>query len=191
LKSPEDVYKLCDEKFVWETFKNDPVLKVVLALRAGEKTCAKLAKTIADDFGIPIETVSGCQTAIEKVQKILTEAALFATKNIISWTEQFAGENNKKLMIILSFSQGKVAKDMRGEPRFDQTLVDWLKAKSYPVIDMRDIFRADYKQYNLDVNTYLNRYYIGHHSPAGNYFAAQAIKDEVVKWLDPPPLSYR
>jgi hypothetical protein len=191
LKRAEDVYKLCDEEFVWEAFKDDPVLEVVLAIRAGEKTCAKLAESIADNFGIPIETVSGCQTAAEKVQKILTEAALFATKNIISWTEQFAGDNDKKLMIILSFSQSKAAADLRGEPRFDQTLVDWLKAKSYPVIDMRDVFRADYKQYNLDVDTYLKRYYIGHHSPAGNYFAAQAIKDKAVKWLDPPPLPYR
>ena len=191
LKRAEDVYNLCDEQFVWEAFKNDPVLEVVLALRAGEKASAKLAESIAAKFGVPIESISDCQTASEKVRKIHTEAALLATKTIISWTEQFASENNNKLMLILSFSQGKVASDLRGEPRFDQTLIDWLKAKPYLVIDMRDVFSADYKQYNLDVNTYLNRYYIGHHSPAGNFFTAQAIKDQVVRWLDPPPLPYR
>lgn len=191
LKRPEDVYKLCDEEFVWEIFKDDPVLEVVLALRAGEKTCDKLAESIANNFGVPIETISACQTSTEKVQKILTEAALFVTKNIIIWTEQFAGENNKKLMIILSFSQGKAAADLRGEQRFDQSLVDWLKVKPYPVIDMRDVFRADYKQYNLDVDTYLKRYYIGHQSPAGNFFTAWAIKEQVVKWLVPPPLPHR
>lgn len=191
LKNPDDVYKLCDEQFVWETFKDDPVLRAVLALRAGEQACSKLVEQIADSFGVPLETVKECKTAVEKVRKIQTEAAFFATKNIITWTEEFAQKNNKKLMLILSFSQGGAAADLRGEPRFDQSFVDWLKGKSYPVVDMRDVFRADYKQYNLDVDSYLKRYYIGHQSPAGNFFAAWAIKDNLVNWLTPPPLPYQ
>ncbi len=94
-------------------------------------------------------------------------------------------------MVVLSFGQVRMASALRGEPRFDQSLVDWLKGKAYPVIDMRDVFAADYKKYNEDVDTYLKRYYIGHHSPAGNYFAAWAIKDKVVEWLEPEPLAYR
>jgi hypothetical protein len=191
LKNPDDVYKLCDEQFVWETFKDDPVLRAVLALRAGEEACAKLLPQIAYSFGVPMESVKDCNTAVEKVRKIQTEASLFATKNIITWTEEFAQKNNKKLMLILSFSQGGAAAGIQGKPRFDQTFVDWLKNKSYPVIDMRDVFLADYKQYNLDVDSYLKRYYIGHQSPAGNFFAAWAIKDTLVNWLDPAPLPYR
>lgn len=190
LSTPDDVYKLCDESFVWQTFRDDPILRVVMALRGGDKACSKLAEPIAESFGAPIETVTEANAA-EQIRRIHTEAALFATKNIITWTEQFVQQNDRKLMIILSFSQGRVAADLRGEPRFDQGLVNWLKNKPYPVIDMRDLFRADYKQYNLDVGAYLKRYYIGHHSPAGNFFTAWAIKDEVVEWLEPPPLPYR
>ena len=94
-------------------------------------------------------------------------------------------------MIILSFRQGNIAADLRGEPRFDKSLVDWLKDKPYPVIDMRDLFRADYQHCKMDINAYLKRYYIGHHNPAGNFFTAWAIKDKIVEWLDPKPLPYQ
>ncbi len=98
-------------------------------------------------------------------------------------------------MVILSFGQGNIARALRGTPRFDQSFVDWLKDKPYPVIDMRDFFRADYKRFKapmsfIGISTYLRRYYIGHHNPAGNFFAAWALKNQVVDWLVPPPLPY-
>ncbi len=93
-------------------------------------------------------------------------------------------------MVILSFGQGNIARALRGTPRFDQSFVDWLKDKPYPVIDMRDFFRADYKRFKVDISTYLKRYYIGHHNPAGNFFTAWALKNQVVDWLDPTPLPY-
>jgi hypothetical protein len=61
---------------------------------------------------------------------------------------------------------------------------------------MRDFFRADYKRFKvpmsfIGISTYLKRYYIGHHNPAGNFFAAWALKNQVVDWLDPTPEPYR
>jgi len=190
-RSPEDVYKLCDEDFVWRNFKDDPVLKVTLALRGGEKVARKLVRPIAEAFGIPVEKFAAeGLNAVEAVRKMHTEAALYATENIVTWTEQFVKKTGKKLMVILSFGRGNVANYLRGRPRFDQSFVDWLQDKPYPVIDLRDRFRADYKQFKVDVDTYLHRYYIGHHNPAGNFFTAWAIKNRVVDWLDPPPLPY-
>jgi len=191
LNKAEDVYKLCDEEFVWRAFKDDPVLRIVMAHLASEEVREKLVEPLAASFGVSVERVSECGTATEKIWKIHTEAALYATKKVIGWAEEFARRNDKKLMVVLSFGQGRMASALRGEARFDESLVDWLKGKAYPVIDMRDVFAADYKKYNEDVDTYLKRYYIGHHSPAGNYFAAWAIKDKVVEWLEPEPLPYR
>ena len=37
----------------------------------------------------------------------------------------------------------------------------------------------------------MKQYFIGHYSPAGNHFFAYSIKDTVVKWLDPKPITYR
>lgn len=184
----EDVYKLCDEDFVWQTFKDDPVLQVVLGTRGGQNVAKKLLKPIANSFGIAYEADA---EAAQQIRRIHAEAALYATKNVVKWTEQFTKKTDKKLMLILSFGQGNIARDLREMPRFDQSFVDWLKNKPYPVIDMRDCFGAEYIQFNIDVNAYLRRYYIGHHNPAGNFFTAWAIKDRLVKWLDPPPAPYR
>ena len=190
IKRPNDVYKLCDENFVWQAFKDDPILKLVVMARLGGTVSDKLINPVAVSFGIPDEKISDTENA-QQIREIHTEAALFATKNVVTWTERYVWENGKKLMIILSFDKGNIAKELAGEPRFDQNFVDWMKSKPYPVIDMRDVFRTDYKHHNVDIDTYLARYYIGHHTPAGNFFFAWAIKDHIVEWLDPPPLPYR
>jgi hypothetical protein len=189
-RKPQDVYKLCDEDFVWQTFKDDPVLQLVLAARYDEKVLHELVKPVADGFGVSNKADTNTEAA-QRIRKIHTEAALYATKNVVTWTEQFINKTGRKLMLILSFGRGNIDKALRGMPRFDQSFVNWLKDKPYPVIDMRDFFCADYKRFKADINTYLKRYYIGHHNPAGNFFTAWAIKNRVVEWLDPPPAPYR
>ena len=189
-RNAKDAYKLCDEDFVWQTFKDDPVLKVMSGTHGGEKAARKLLKPISNAFGISDEKILTLKPA-DAIRKIHTEAALYATKNIVAWTEQFVKKTGKKLMLILSFGQGNIARELNGMPKFDRSFVDWLKDKPYPVIDMRDCFRADYQQFKVDVNRYLRRYYIGHHNPAGNFFTAWAIKKRIVEWLNPPPLPYR
>ncbi|MBN2315727.1 MAG: hypothetical protein JXM79_17495 [Sedimentisphaerales bacterium] len=186
-----DLYNLCDEDYLWRTFKDDPVLKMVMAAREGGKNLsADLIHPVAVTFGIPDEKIAHTETA-KKIKQIHTEAALFATQNVVTWAEEFAKEAGKKLMIMLSFGRDNVANYLSGKPRFDQSFVDWLKDKPYPVIDMREVFASDYKRYKVDVNQYLKPLYNGHHTPRGNFFTAWAIKDKIVEWLDPKPEPYR
>ncbi len=190
-KTAKDLYKLCDENYLWRTFKNDPILKMVMAARKGGRNIsAELINPMAVTFGIPDEKIANTE-ATKKIKKIHTEAALFATQNVVTWAYEFARKNHKKLMVMLTFGRGNVAKHLSGEPRFDQGFVDWLKDKSYPVIDMRDVFAADYKKYKVDIDQYLAPFYNGHHTPRGNFFTAWAIKDRVIQWLNPKPLPYR
>ncbi|MDT8302136.1 MAG: hypothetical protein RQ760_11680 [Sedimentisphaerales bacterium] len=190
-KSPEDLYKLCDEDYLWRTFKDDPILKMVLAARKGGRNISEtLINPVAVTFGIPDEKIANTEAA-KRIKKIHTEAALFATKNVVTWAEKFARDNGKKLMVMLTFGQGNVARHLAGEPGFDHDFVDWLKGKSFPVIDMRDAFAEDYKKYRVDIEQYLAPFYNGHHTPRGNFFTAWAIKDSVIKWLNPKPLPYR
>jgi hypothetical protein len=149
-----------------------------------------VVESVAAGFGVDYEKNAETEP-LQQLQKIHTEAALYATKNVVTWTEQFVKKAGKKLMLVLSFCGENVAAVLQGKPRFDQSFVDWLKNKPYPVIDMREAFKADYQQFNVDVRTYLKRYYIGHHSPGGNFFTAWAIKDKIVEWLKPRPLPYR
>jgi len=187
---PQGVYNLCDEDFVWKKFKDDPVLLAMLGIHGGPEAAQKLLKPVAQAFGVSEEKYASLSPD-QAIRKIHTDAALFSTRYVITWTEQLAQQTGKKLMLILSFGRGNIAAELKGAPRFDRTFLDWLKDKPYPVIDMRDAFAADYKNFKTDINTYLKRYYIGHHTPAGNFFAAYAIKNRIVTWLNPPPSPYR
>jgi hypothetical protein len=190
-KTPEDLYRLCDEEYLWRTFRDDPILKMVMAAREGGKNIStELIDPVAVTFGIPNEKLADTALA-KRIKKIHTEAALFATQNVVTWAEEFARDAGKKLMIMLSFGRGNVAKHLSGEAPFDQSFVDWLKGEAYPVVDMRDAFAADYQNSKADVDQYLAPFYNGHHTPRGNFFTAWAIKGRVVQWLDPKPLPYR
>jgi hypothetical protein len=56
---------------------------------------------------------------------------------------------------------------------------------------MNLVHQEDYKVFKLSVEDYMQRYFIGHYNPAGNHFFAFSIKDTIVKWLDPKPITYR
>jgi hypothetical protein len=56
---------------------------------------------------------------------------------------------------------------------------------------MNEVHVEDYKKFNLSLEGYMNRYFIGHYNPSGNHFFAYALKDHVVDWLDPKPITYQ
>jgi hypothetical protein len=80
---------------------------------------------------------------------------------------------------------------LRGQPRYDQTFADHLREEGFRVFDMNEVHYTDFQAFNLSVDDYRQRYWIGHYSPAGNHFFAYSLKDSVVEWLDPKPISYR
>ena len=121
---------------------------VVAARQGGTNISAELVNPVAITFGIPDEMITETETA-RKIKKIHTEAALFATQHVVTWTEEFVRDAGKKLLVMLSFGRGNVAKHLSGEPRFDQGLVDWLRDKPYPVVDMLEAFAADFLKAGL------------------------------------------
>ena len=56
---------------------------------------------------------------------------------------------------------------------------------------MNVIHVNDYKSFDLPFGDYRKRYFIGHYSPAGNHFFAYSLKNSVVDWLDPKPITYQ
>jgi hypothetical protein len=178
----EEIYRLCDPDWVWENFKEDPILLGILAKESSRSSGLNEKQDSAQRANAGADA---------RVYQLYPEAALFATRHVISLIEKFAQAQNKKLMLMLSFSRKSIASALRDEPLFDQNLLDWLQEKDYPVVDIRDAFREDFSCSRLGIGEYLEKYYNGHHSPAGNYFFAWAIKDSLCNWLDPAPLPYR
>jgi hypothetical protein len=190
LREPEEVYKLCEAEWVWETFREDPILALVLAMRAEESDDRRESfEAVATSFGL-LSGRMGEGSAAEAARRLHLQAALLATRSVVERVEAFVQQTGKRLMVILAFGRRNMAAALREEPRFDQPLLDFLATRTYPVIDMRNAFREEFRHSLLDAETFLGRHYNGHLTPSGNCFTAWAIKDRVVEWLEPRPAPY-
>ena len=187
----QDVHKLRDLDWVLETFGDDPGLLIAVLVEAGAPIPAQGVADVAAKFGVPYSAGGRAMVDPEELRDVHTRAALFSTIKILGMVERYIAETGKKLFVVLSYSAGGVRPRLLGEDRFDQVLIDYLKTRPYPWVDLREAHRAEFKMFNLDADVYLKRYYIGHYGPAGNFFCAWALKSKLVEWLDPKPTAYR
>ena len=127
----------------------------------------------------------------QEIRQLLFKYAYTATKYILEKSQEFARDNDKKLMIILFDPYGATRQLLNGEPRIDQEIVDFLEKNNFNYFDMNMVHVEDYQSFNLSQEEYYQRYFIGHYSPTGNHFFAFSIKPRIVEWLDPPPFTYR
>ena len=192
-QKPEEVHRLCDRNFVWEKFIDDPTLAYVLSTQNPnrEKIPEALLEPPETIFGLPVGRIAP-DKAGERLAQLHTEAALYASQRTVELVERFVKEHGKKLLVILSFGRTNLRRVLGGEERFDRKFLDWIRPRGYPVVDMLEPFAREFSllQSKLPVEDFIRRYYIGHHTPAGNHFTAMEIKDVVVHWLNPKPSAY-
>lgn len=192
--TPESLYDLCDLDKTYELFKDDFVLKIMLAHRNAKAknpfASYKEIMALASTHGIEtsIETGEHLSKAANELQ---TQAALFSTQKIVEKIEAFAKANKKKVIYVLSFPATTIARRIVEGIRWDQPFVDFLRSKKLPFIDLMDVHVKDFEKYKIDVKEYLAQYFIGHYNPRGNHFCAFALKDRLVQLLDPKPAPYR
>ena len=122
---------------------------------------------------------------------LLDAYSFAATKTTLMKARAFTNEHDKKLMVILLDPYRVTRALLQGGKRYDREIVEFLQENEFTVFDMNLTHSQDYKNFNLSVDDYFKRYFIGHYSPAGNHFFAYALKDRVVDWLEPKPLPYR
>lgn len=197
IRSRRELPRLCDPGFVRETFADDPILRIVAA-RKGAFALAPPPGTpagvdpVAVSFGFPTAPSDGGDAA-ESARRLHQDAALLSTRWILERAERFCGDTGKRLLVILSHGGKGIQDAILGKPRWDQSLLDWLKTRSFPAVDLRDAHAAEYRDTGMrcDVPAYVQRYMFGHYNPAGNFFTFQAIRRPVVDLLDPKPLPYR
>ena len=187
-QTSDDVYKLLDSEWLLDTFGHDPILGIEL-FDYNVPVSDKLFSQIVKSFGITSTYEDGMDIKWE-VEQIYSRAALFSTIKILEKIDKFVRAKDRKLMVILSYSRKTVSRYLAGEDRFDTTLLDYLKTRDYPFIDLLACHFDEYKSFKLDINSYIQQYYIGHYNPRGNFFSAFAIRREIVNWLNPKPKPY-
>ncbi|MGH7957483.1 MAG: hypothetical protein ACREH8_10785, partial [Opitutaceae bacterium] len=102
-------------------------------------------------------------------------------------------EQNRKLLVLPSYGTRAIQRACDGGPKLadDVALLQWLKERGIPSVDIFDAHVADFAQFRIPSADYIKRLFIGHYSPAGNQFFGTAIKQTVVDWLEPKPVAYR
>ena len=81
----------------------------------------------------------------------------------------------------------------QGGTRYDQEIVDYLVQEKFDYFDMNEVQLQDFRKYSVPWNEYKEMFIItplGGYNPHGNHFFAYSIKNAVVKWLDPKPITY-
>jgi len=193
LPTRESLYKMTDPDWMVENLIDDLALHMMVYAQGlvGDidmDTVGKLAKRLnVPEVGSP----SRAQNPRAYVQRVLDAYGLAATRYILGKADEFTRRSGKKLLVVL-FDPGRVMPALvQGKPRYDQEIVDFLKENDFKYFDMNVVHAEDFKAFRLSYEQYRRRYFIGHYNPSGNHFFAFAIKDTVVNWLDPKPITYR
>ena len=191
LPTPESVYKMADPEWTVAALKHDLALNM-LAYAGGnvQDIDAERVRRLAAHLGFQADGLEGERPSREAVRQLLDRYGFAATKMVLAKVKEFADAKGKKLLVVL-FDPGRVMRPLvEGKPRYDQEVVDYLRDNHFRTFDMNLVHVEDYKNFRVPFDQYLKRYFIGHYSPGGNHFFAFAIKDTVVDWLDPKPVTY-
>jgi len=191
LPTPASLYQMTNPDFMIETLKDDLMVQlyVVGQVEPSSLDFARL-NTLAEILGVPGIDESDSDSLKASAEQLRTAYGFAATKHIIEKAVSFCQEHGKELMLFL-LCPSATRQLLHRKPRYDQEIVDYLESKALRYFDMNLVHLKDYGDFNLSVEDYMRRYYIGHYSPAGNHFFAYAIKDAIVDWLNPKPITYR
>lgn len=191
LSTPESLYKMTDPDWMYEVLKDDWALQMFLYRQKQiSEVNTGILRKLSEYLDCPID-LTNSNAIRESVYRLLDEYSFEATKYILDKAKKFTSAHGKELMIVL-FNPGRVAKQlMLNKTRYDQEIVDFLQDNDFNYFDMDIAHVEDYKNFDLSINDYFKRFFIGHYSPAGNHFFAYSIKDRIVEWLDPKPITYQ
>ena len=194
LPTRETLYQMTDPQRMVDLLKDDLALQLFaftqgLIRDVDRKAISELAARL--DFPIDWRRESALPS---QMGQLLDRYSLRATRFVLEKAREFARENGKKLLVVLFDPNGAMAEMQRSGTRYDQEIVDYLRSEKFTYFDMNEVQLRDFKNYNLPYEDYLKRYFVGHfghYNPRGNHLFAYSIKDTVVAWLDPKPITYR
>lgn len=191
LATPESLYKMTDPEFMAQALRDDWMLMMNAFIHRyiGDVDRSAINK-LAEALNCQPISGGNSEEIRNQVSNIRDAYAFAATKHIIDRAIDFTGKQRKKLMIVLFCPRVTRCLLLTGK-RYDEPIVQHLRARNVRYFDMNLVHVEDYKCFKLTPDDYMKRFLIGHYSPVGNHFFAFAIKDAVIQWLDPKPITYR
>ena len=188
--TPESLYQLCDKEHVYEAFKDDFEVQAMLAQKGARDIQIGLLEDIAHALNIPVD-FSSLESLPHSANQLLHGYAIQATMFILKKLGTYLKLKDKKLLLLLCYSQRETLNSVKGSFQADDCFLDFLRDNGYLFVDTQQKHLNDFGSFSISAEEYIQRYYIGHYNPKGNHFIAFSIKDEVVNWLNPKPPAYR
>ena len=196
-RNGDDLRKLCDPDYFYQTFHDDQIIRLFALEKGGEARFDDL-EVIAEALKIKVNLRDTANRVTEAV-KLRVMYGLKSTEYILDKLLTWAETNNKKLIVPLAYSEGEIINFLKGGERFDTTFIDYLKRKKITWFDSLQKHKEDFADFRITPEKYIDRYFIkpaaaavfGHYNPLGNTFFAFAMKDDLVNWLNPKPPAYR
>ena len=192
LSSPESLYQMTDPDWMYGALKDDLALQMYLyaSEMITDLDWPKVDR-LAEHLELSPPDRGTAEKSRESVRGVLNKYGFAATRYILTKTREFTNRSGKKLLVIL-FDPSRVTRSLINTgTRYDQEIVDFLRQEEFPYFDMNLVHVEDFKAFRISLDEYMRRYFIGHYSPAGNHFFAFSLKDTLVEWLDPKPITYR
>ena len=192
INTKEDMYKMADPEFMYNNLKDDLMLQLYLMsydMVNSDVDVEGLTK-LANILELPEVDFSSTESMKSTSNALKNKYSFEATKYILKKTDEFCKANGKQFLLV-HFDPTNVFRAMvNGEKRYDQEMIDFINNNGYVYFDMNEVHLDDFKKFDLSLDEYMDRYFIGHYNPSGNHFFAYAIKDKIVDWLDPKPMTY-
>jgi hypothetical protein len=190
IRTPEELYQMTDPEWMYENLIDDLALQMYLfklgrIIDIDTKQLEKLAAYLGTGFDPEAGDLR------DEVGKLLDQYAYAATQYILEKTRACATNHDKKLMVLLFDPYGAMRQLLDEEPRKDGQIIEFLSKKGFNYFDMNLVHLEDYQKFNLSIEDYYDRYFIGHYNPHGNHFFAYSLKPRIVEWLDPMPFTYQ
>lgn len=190
LDTPEKLYKMTDPDFMVDALHDDLMVQLYAIDSIDPDSIDRAPlNTLADVLQVPRIDFSSHETMSISAMHLRNHYGFAATQFILDKTAEFCKNKNKNLLIILLCPLAMMEL-LRGEPRYDQPVANFVQQRGYNYFDMNLIHQKDFKLFNMTVEEYVDYYFIGHYSPKGNHFFAYALKDKLLEILDPPPVTY-
>ena len=190
LSTPESLYRMTEPEFMVDALKDDLMLQLYVANVVDPSTLdLGRLKALAEILGAKKLDTSSNENLAQTSRRLAKAYGFAATRFIVEKTSKFCKQKGKKLMVCI-LCPTAIRQLLNNQPRYDQEIADYLARETEPFFDMNIVHLNDYRDFNLSVGDYMKRYFIGHYSPVGNHFFAYSIKDKIVDWLNPKPITY-
>ena len=191
LNTPKQLYKMTDKEWMYTNLADNLALQALLFIQ-GYTTDFDAVKMTQLATWLKVDFDVNDKANLQKNMEILLNKFGYAANIfILDKVKLYAQKNDKNLLVII-FDPYKVMNAlMSDQPRADQVIVDYLKNENFNYFDMNVVHAEDFKKSKMTMTDYYARYFVGHYDPVGNMFFATSIKNKLINWLSPKPVTYQ